>query len=148
MAPITGSIEISRPPQDVFDYVADLSRHGEWQSGIVSVEVETEGPTRVGTQARETRHVAGGNQSYLYEITQFDPPRAAAFEVKTGPVRPQGSITFSPLDDGSRTRVDFQMEFKGHGIGKLLVPLATRDARRHVPDDLHALKQRVESDQS
>ena len=69
MAPINGSIEISRPPQDVFDYVGDLSKHTEWQSGLESVQVETEGPTRVGTRAQETRHLPGGNQTYHYEIT-------------------------------------------------------------------------------
>jgi len=145
MAPINGSIEISRPPQDVFDYVGDLSRHTEWQTGLESVQVETEGPTRVGTRAEETRHVPGGTQTYHYEITQYDPPRAAAFEVVTGPVRPHGTIRFTSLDDGTRTRVDFEMEFTGHGLGKLLVPLASRDARKHVPGDLQKLKEQVES---
>jgi uncharacterized membrane protein len=145
MAPITGSIEISRPAQEVFDYVGDLSRHTEWQTGLVRVEVETDGPTTLGSRAKETRHVPGGNQTYEYEITRWDPPRAAGFEVKTGPVRPRGTIRFTSLDDGSRTRVDFEMEFVGHGLGKVLVPLAARDARKHVPRDLQALKDRVES---
>src|SRR5690349_16305083 len=109
MTPITGSIEIARPPQQVFDYVGDLSRHTEWQSGLLSVELETEGPTRLGSKAKETRHVPGGKQTYHYEITQWDPPRAAAFEVKTGPVRLHGTLRFTGLDNGTRTRVDFEM---------------------------------------
>ena len=145
MAPITGTIEISRPPQDVFDYVDDLSRHREWQSALVSVEIESEGPTRVGTRAQETRRVPGGKQTYHYEITQHDPPRAAGFQVVSGPVRPQGTMTFTPIDDGKRTRVDFTMEFVGHGLGKLLIPLVNRDARKHVPRDLETLKARLES---
>jgi uncharacterized membrane protein len=145
MAPITGSIEISRPPQEVFDYVGDLSRHSEWQTGLESVEVETEGPIRVGTRAQEKRHVPGGHQSYHYEITQYDPPRAAAFQVVSGPVRPHGTIRFTSLEDGTRTRVELEMEFTGHGLGKLLVPIAARDARKHVPGDLEKLKEQVES---
>lgn len=31
MAPITASIEIARRPDDVFAYLDDLARHGEWQ---------------------------------------------------------------------------------------------------------------------
>ena len=31
MAPITESVEISRSPEDVFAYLDDLARHGEWQ---------------------------------------------------------------------------------------------------------------------
>ena len=145
MAPISGSIEISRPPQDVFDYVGDLSRHTEWQTGLESVQVETEGPTRVGTRAQETRHVPGSTQTYHYEITQYDPPRIAAFQVVTGPVRAHGSVRFTSLDEGTRTRVDLEMDFAGHGLGKLIVPLAARDARKHVPGDLQKLKERVEA---
>jgi len=144
MTPITASIEISRPPQDVFDYVNDLDRHTEWQSGLVSVEVESEGPTQKGTRARETRKVPGGKQSYQYEITEYDPPRVAGFQVLTGPVRPHGRVTLTPLDDGKRTRVDFTIEFAGHGLGKLLLPLVNRDARKTVPADLQALKERLE----
>jgi len=145
MTPITGSIEISRPPQDVFDYVGDLSRHKEWQSALVEVELEDDGPTKLGTKVKETRLVTGGKQSYEYEITEWEPPRVSGFKVLSGPVRPEGTITFTPLDDGARTRVDFEMEFHGHGFGKLLTGLATRDARKHVPNDLAALKARCES---
>jgi uncharacterized membrane protein len=145
MAPITGSIEISRPPQAVFDYVNDLTRHTEWQSGLLEVKVETEGPTKSGTTAQETRKVPIGKQTYHYVITDYDPPRVAGFRVTTGPVRPEGKMIFTPLDDGARTRVDFEMEFKGHGLGVVLAPLATRDARKQVPGDLQALKERVES---
>jgi len=145
MTPITASIEISRPPQDVFDYVNDLSRHPEWQTGLLSVEVESEGPTRKGTRAKETRKVPGGKQTYEYEMTEHDPPRAAGFQVLTGPVRPHGSLTLTPLDDGKRTGVEFTIEFAGHGLGKLLVPFVNRDARKTVPQDLQMLKQRMES---
>jgi uncharacterized membrane protein len=44
---ITHSIEINRRPEDVFAYLDDLARHGEWQDQIVSVRVDTEEPTRV-----------------------------------------------------------------------------------------------------
>jgi uncharacterized membrane protein len=127
MAPITGSIEISRPPQDVFDYVGDLSRHTEWQTGLENVQVETEGPTRVGTRAQETRHVPGGKQTYHYEITQYDPPRSAAFQVVSGPVRPHGTVRFTSLDDGTRTRVDLEMESPDTGSASWSCrsPLAT-----------------------
>jgi uncharacterized membrane protein len=145
MAPITGTIEIARPPQDVFDYVADLQRQGEWQAAIEKVEVETDGPTRVGTRAVQTRRVPGGSRSFPWEVTEHDSPRRTAFRVTDGPVRPQGSMNFTALDNGTRTRVDFRIEFAGHGLGVLLLPIVRRDARRDVPKNLAALKQRLES---
>ena len=38
MAPITPGIEIARRPDDVFAYLDDLARHGEWQEQIISTE--------------------------------------------------------------------------------------------------------------
>src|SRR5437588_5760046 len=56
---ITATVEIDRTPEDVFAYLDALDRHGEWQSQIVSAKVETEGPTRVGTQVTEVRNIQG-----------------------------------------------------------------------------------------
>ena len=145
MAPITATIEIARTPEDVFDYVADIERQGEWQEAIVSVEVETEGPTRVGTRAVETRKVPGATRTFPFEVTEHDPPSRTSFKVTGGPVRPEGTMTFAPLDGGTRTRVDFEIEFHGHGLGVLLLPIVNRDAKKLVPQDLALLKQRLES---
>src|SRR6516165_527335 len=44
MAAIEHSVEIARSPEDVFAYIDDLERHGEWQPDIVSSTRETDGP--------------------------------------------------------------------------------------------------------
>jgi uncharacterized membrane protein len=145
MAPIRESIEIARPPAEVFAYIDQLERHGEWQGQIVSAKVETEGPTRVGSRAREMRRVPGGPREFTYEITEHDPPRKAAFRGLDGPVRPVGSVTVEPAGDGSRSRVTVELNLVGHGFGKLIAPMAMRDARKQVPQDQAKLKERLES---
>jgi uncharacterized protein YndB with AHSA1/START domain len=143
MAPIVHSVEIARSPADVFAYLDELDRHGEWQGQLVSVEVETEGPTRVGSRAKETRKVPGGPQTYTYEITEHDPPRKASFRVLDGPVRAFGTMTVEPAGEGSRLTI--RIDFEGHGLGKLIVPIARRNARKQVPQDQVRLKERLES---
>ena len=145
MAPIVETVEIARSPQEVFAYIDQLDRHGEWQDQIVNVKVDTEGPTRVGTRATETRRVPGGPRQFTYEITEHDPPRRASFKVLNGPVRPVGSISVDPAGDGSRSRVTLQLDFEGQGMGKLLLPLVRRDAAKQVPKDQARLKERLES---
>jgi hypothetical protein len=145
MARIVGSVEIDRRPEVVFAYLDDLGRHKEWDDQIVETQVEPEGPTRVGTRATDTRKTPMGQQKIAYEISEHDPPRKSAFRGISGPIRPVGTVTIEPLDDGARSRVTLELELQGHGIGKLLAPLANRDARKHVPENQAKLKERLES---
>ena len=145
MAPITESIEIARRPDEVFAYLDDLSRHGEWQESIVSAEKQGDGPTRVGTKSTEQRRVGGRVQTMTYEVTEHDPPRAFAFRGVDGPVRVVGRATIAPVGDGSSSRVSLVLDFEGRGIGKVFVPLARSQARKQVPKDQQRLKERLES---
>jgi uncharacterized membrane protein len=145
VAPIVESVEIAKSPQEVFAYIDDLSRHGEWQEQIESVEVLTEGPTRVGSRAVDTRRVPGGRRRITYEITEHDPPRKASFRGLDGPIRPHGTVTVEPLDDGTRSRVTLELDLDGYGLGKLIAPLARRDARKQIPKDQARLKERLQS---
>jgi len=145
MSTIVQSIEINRSPEDVFAYIDDLARHGEWQSQIVSTAVETDGPTRVGTRATDFRRVPGGKQSVTYEITEHDPPRRASFRGVNGPVRPVGTVTVEPAGDG-RSKVTLELDLQGHGLLGLLVgPLARSQSRKLIPEDQKRLKERLES---
>jgi uncharacterized membrane protein len=145
MAAIRHSIDINRRPEDVFAYIDDLSRHGEWQGQIESVTVLTEGPTRVGTQAREVRRFGGRSQTQTYEITQHEPPTAFGFKGLDGSIRVVGHGAVEGLDDGSRSRVTINLEFEGHGMGKLMLPMVRGQARKQVPVDQQRLKERLES---
>ncbi len=145
MAPITESIEIARRPDEVFAYLDDLSRHGEWQEQLVSAQTQGDGPTRVGTKSTEQRRVGGRVQTITYEVTEHDPPRAFAFRGVDGPVRVVGRATIEPIGDGSSSRVSLVLDFEGRGFGKLLVPLARSQARKQVPKDQQRLKERLES---
>jgi uncharacterized protein YndB with AHSA1/START domain len=142
---IRESIEIGRPPADVFAYLDQLERHTEWQGNLVDAKVQTEGPPRVGTRVLETRRVPGGPRDFTYEVTEHDPPRRVAFRVVDGPVRPVGTVTVEPVDDGSRSRVTLELDFEGHGLGKLFAPMARRSAAKTVPQDQARLKQRLEA---
>jgi len=141
---IVDTIEINRRPEDVFAYVDDLSRHGEWQENIVSTKVETDGPTRVGTRATNRRRVPGGERDISFEVTEHDPPRKVAFLGTNGPVRPVGTVTFEPLDGGARTRLTLDFDLKGRGIGLLIAPLARSNARKEIPKDHRKLKEILE----
>ena len=142
---IVDSVEIKRSPDEVFAYLDQLDRHGEWQEAIVEVKVETEGPTRVGSRATDKRKVPGGPRDVTYEVTEHEPPRRVAFRGLNGPVRPVGTVVVEPLGDGSSSRVTLELDLQGHGLGKLIAPFARMDARRTIPKDQQRLKERLEA---
>ena len=64
-----------------------------------------------------------------------------------GPVRALGRGKFEPLGDGDRTRFTMELDFEGHGIGKLLVPLVVRrQAAKELADTHEDLKRVLEDD--
>jgi uncharacterized membrane protein len=145
MSEIKESVEIDKPPDEVFAYLDDVERHGEWQEDIVGVERVTDGPTRQGSRVRETRHVPGGNRSMMYEVTTHDPPRESSFRVLDGPIRAVGTISVEPAGDGTKSRVTIAMDFEGHGIaGKVLLPVARSQARKRVPQSQAKMKEVLE----
>ena len=145
MAPLTASIEINRSPGDVFAYIADLPRHDEWQTQIQEIQMQTEGPTRVGTRSRERRKMPGAGSVWAtYEITEFDPPRRVSFHGIDGPARIAGTVTVSPADGGG-SRVSLEIDLTASGLGKLLLPLGRSQLRKQVPLDQQRLKERLEA---
>ncbi|MGB9112494.1 MAG: SRPBCC family protein [Acidimicrobiales bacterium] len=145
MAKIVHSVEIARSPADVFAYLDQLERHGEWESQIISSTRDTDGPTRVGTRGTDVRKVPGGKQSVSYEITEHDPPRRASFKGTNGPVRPVGTVTVDPVGPDS-SRVTIELDLQGHGLfGKLVALIAQSQSKKLVPQDQQRLKERLEA---
>jgi uncharacterized protein YndB with AHSA1/START domain len=141
---ISNSIEIDRPPEDVFAYIDDLDRHGEWQDAIIKARKEPPSATRVGTRNFETRRVPGGPREFVSEIIEHDPPRRIVAGGLTGPLRPTLTLTIEPLDNGSRSRFTLEMDLSGRGMGKVLAFFARRSAREQVPRDQARLKEILE----
>ena len=145
MAPIVHSIEISRSPEDVFAYLTDFSHATEWQENLVSANVEGEGPFGVGSRVKMTRRIGRGQRTMTTEVTEHNPPRNFGFRGIDGPIRPIGKGTVEPVGEG-RSRFTAELDFEGHGIGKVLVPLVVRrQARSDMAKSQERLKARLES---
>jgi hypothetical protein len=84
-------------------------------------------------------------QTMTSELTEYSPPESYAFRVVDGPVRAIGRDG-SSRSEGDRTRFTFELDFEGHGLGKLLVPLfVRRQAAKELPESHANLKKQLES---
>jgi len=148
MPAIVASAEIERPAAEVFAYTTDPARFSEWQHGVVDAHMEgpgdyTQGPA-VGAKCVTTRRIGGANRLSTSELVHIDAPRTWGVRGVDGPVRATVDVLVEPVT-GSRSRLTITIDFTGHGIGKILVPLMVRrEARKEMPDNMATLKKRME----
>jgi uncharacterized protein YndB with AHSA1/START domain len=145
MSPTTVTVDIDRPAAEVFAYATDPSRFHEWQGSVVSGHMDGQGPSRIGDRCVTTRRIGGAQRPVTAEVVRLDPPRAWGVRGIDGPIRAAVDLDVDSLSD-SRSRLTITVDFEGHGIGKVLVPLVVRrQAAREMPPNVAALKARLEA---
>jgi hypothetical protein len=149
MPPVVTSAEIGRTAAEVFAYATDPTRFSEWQQGVVDGHMD--GPASgslspaVGAKCVTTRRIGGASRPSTSELVHIDPPKTWGVRGIDGPVRAAVEVLVEPVT-GSRSRLTISVDFTGHGIGKILVPLMVRrEARKEMPGNMAALKQRMEA---
>jgi len=98
----------------------------------------------VGAKCVTTRRIGCASRPSTSELTHIDPPKTWGVRGTDGPIRAEVEVLAEPLA-GSRSRLTISVDFTGHGIGKILVPLMVRrEARKEMPENMAALRQRME----
>jgi uncharacterized protein YndB with AHSA1/START domain len=147
MPPIVTTAEIERPAAEVFAYATDPARFSQWQKGVVDGHMDgpADGIPAVGAKCVTTRRIGGASRPSTSELVHIDPPRAWGVRGTDGPIRAAVDVLVEPLA-GSRSRLTISVDFTGHGIGKILVPLMVRrEARKEMPANMTALKHKMEA---
>jgi Polyketide cyclase / dehydrase and lipid transport len=143
--PITATIEVNSSSEAVFAYATDPTRFCEWQKGVVDGRMQEAGTPSAHAQCLTTRRIGFANRPITSELTHIDPPHAWGVRGVDGPIRAVVDVTVESLTD-TGSRLTITVDFEGHGIGKLLVPLVVRrQARKEMPANLATLKQRIEA---
>ncbi len=123
---------------EVFEYATDPTKFHEWQQGVVSGSMESKGAPAVGDHCLTTRRIGGAERPATSELVRLDPPNTWAVRGIDGPIRARVDVFVEPLT-AQRSRLTISVDFEGHGIGKVLVPLVVRrQARVEMPSGLSA----------
>jgi uncharacterized protein YndB with AHSA1/START domain len=145
IAPIVCTVDVNRPPAEVFNYATDPSRFHEWQQGVVRGDMDG-GPTALGSKCTTTRRIGFAERPSTAEVTTLEPPKRWSVHGIEGPIRAIVDVTVDATDDPTRSRLTISVDFEGHGVGKLLVPLVVRRAaQKEMPGNLQRLKERLGS---
>lgn len=107
------TVIINRPSADVFAYRSELTNSPEWRRGVLSCNLETEGPIWIGTRAAETRS-AGPDappEGWAFEVFDFEPGARLGIRASRGPTQLTELHEFSA--QGGFTRYTVSVEVVG-----------------------------------
>jgi carbon monoxide dehydrogenase subunit G len=113
MARYVASLISSRPPEEVFDYLADFSTTQEWDPGVVEASRPDDGPVGLGSRFDLVASFMGRNTPLTYEIIAFERPRLVTLRGENANVVSLDTITVEATGGGTRVTYDADLSLKG-----------------------------------
>ncbi|MDR6414955.1 SRPBCC family protein [Pseudarthrobacter sulfonivorans] len=140
MAVIEESVFISRPRQEVFDFLITTSNIPVWDSSVIQAEQLGDGPVEVGTRFKGTSKIMGRRFDWVTENTEFDPPAKTVIRTAEGPFVFAISYSLEPQGDGTQLtyRIDADSGLGGV-FGKLADTFVQKAHARTVRANLETL---------
>jgi uncharacterized protein YndB with AHSA1/START domain len=136
-------IHVEAPPEKVFDYLADVARHGEWAAHGLEVRQVSEGPVGVGTAYTTTGRQFGRHTDQV-TVTEYVPGKRFAVE-STGDA---GRVRnwFELAEEAGGTRLTKGMEVLEPALPtRVFAPVVRRVAPKGLEADLRRIKERLET---
>ena len=143
MVRIEFSVDVDRPPAEVFAYLTDAATLPEWQSTALSAHKLSNGPLQVGAQIADERRFLGRHVESTVEVTEWEPEQLFSLKGTSGPIRFEVRHRLEPRDGRTCVRVEAQGE--AVGLSRLAGPLAARTAEHEFKGDFRRLKKILES---
>jgi uncharacterized protein YndB with AHSA1/START domain len=136
---LADSVEIARPPEEVYAYLADPSNLPAWQGAVAEVRWRG-GAAAQGDRFEEERTFIGKRATSTVEVRAAEPGREFSVAVVAGPVRVSARHLLEAAGEGTALRVEVEAE----SVPRLVAGMAARAARRQTGQDLARLKNILE----
>lgn len=144
MVAVLGSIDIDRPVDEVFDFVADQRNEPSYNPRMTSSEKLTDGPIGAGTRFRAVMQMRGRSLPMEIEFTDLDRPHRLASRTTGAGSQVVGQLTFQPVGRGTRMTWDWDVRFGGPM--RWLSPIVAWIGRRQEREIWTGLKHLLEHD--
>jgi carbon monoxide dehydrogenase subunit G len=139
---IEESIAIQRPPEDIYNFMADVNNLTLCSDVITEVRDAPERAVQEGDSYSTTARVMGRTVTTSHRVIAADSPRRLEMDGKNGSLNLKVVITFEAIDEG--TRVTQVGEGEPGGALRFARPLVERTVRQQVRSDLKNLKRILE----
>jgi carbon monoxide dehydrogenase subunit G len=141
-----GTVVIDRPIEEVFAFVADGENDPRFSPRVLEIKKATDGPVGVGTVYDSTVKDAGMKTERRFELTEFSPPTRIRWAERSKNIvtASEGGYDLEPAGEGA-TKLTIHNVLEGHGLGKLVAPLALSAARKDADAFANRIKAAVEA---
>jgi carbon monoxide dehydrogenase subunit G len=123
---------VSRPIEDVFDYLSDFENTNEWDPGTIRTR-RLAGDGGIGTTYENRSTFAGRETELTYETIGFDRPTFFSARGNNKTATTTDSLTFTR--DGARTQIHYRADFTFHGVAKYVAPLVVKRKLEPLADE-------------
>lgn len=145
MISVAFTIEIDRPPAEVFAYLTDPAKLPEWMAIKRSATPDPPGPLRTGSRIAEVNAGPFGREmTSTIAVERLEPDHAFDLRPLDGPIRVAARHRLAPTPAGG-TRIDYVAEGAVHGPLRLAEPILRRVLGRSFRRDYAELKRRLEA---
>jgi len=138
VARFSHTVEISRPPEDVFPWLLEEDKVPRWTSHLDTYQA-LDGSLGPGSRVRQVLEVSGRRIDVELEITRYDPPRGAATRFATNGIEVVNAYSLEP--SGAGTRLTQSLDAKPSGLtARMLVPVVQPRLEEKLTQDLERLR--------
>lgn len=135
------SIWIARPPEEIWNYIFDISHEAQWRFGVTDAQWTSDPPYGVGSTGL---HITENFGTVQWKIIEWEEPHNASWEFTSGRFKGvHGGYRVASEDTGSRVTIHGRA--KRASLMKIIMLIMKRSLNRQNTADLEKLKAIMEA---
>jgi carbon monoxide dehydrogenase subunit G len=141
VAKFSHTVEIPRPPADVFPWLLEADKVPRWTSHLESYTA-LDGALGPGSRVRQVLEISGRRIDVELEVTEYDAPSGAETRFSTNGIEVVNAYALE--SSGSGTRLTQSVDAKPSGLtARMLVPVIQPRLEEKLTQDLERLREEL-----
>jgi carbon monoxide dehydrogenase subunit G len=132
------TIDVPKPPAEVFPYLLEADKVPQWTSDLSSYEPA--GPLAAGTEIRQVISIGGNHITLNMTLDRYEPPAGAVVAFSTNGVDVENTYVVEATGGGSRVTQGLDAKASSF-TARMLIPVVQGRLEKKVTDDLERLRE-------
>ena len=138
MPSFSHSIDVPKPPAEVFPWLLEADKVPQWTSDVDSYEPQL--PLSNGSGIRQVLAVGGSHIALDMTVDRYEPPSTAVVAFSTNGVDVTNTYTVEPAGAGSRVTQGLDAKASSF-TARMLIPVIQGRLEKKITGDLERLRE-------